>query len=43
MELVFTDAKGVTIGNFHWDVHKLRDIPELIDLVHWSCAAPDRG
>ncbi|MBO9713743.1 hypothetical protein [Sphingomonas sp.] len=34
---------GASPVTFHWNVRKFRDIPELLDLVHWSCTSPDRG
>jgi hypothetical protein len=43
MAFALFDERGKQIARYDWDVHKLRDIPELLDLVHWSCTSPDRG
>ncbi len=33
---------GASLASYRFDVRQLRRIPELLDLVHWSCTSPDR-
>lgn len=37
------DARGKTLRGYRWDISKLRRVPELLELVQWSCNSPDRG
>ena len=37
------DRSGASLGRFVFDVHELRRIPELLELVRWRCTSPDRG
>jgi hypothetical protein len=42
-EIVLTGPSGAVLGRYGFDVYQLRRIPELLELVLWSCTSPDRG
>ena len=37
VELDLTDASGVPLGRYSWDVRALRRAPEVLQLINWSC------
>lgn len=43
LTLILLDESGREVGRFRWDTHSLRDIPEILDRIDWSCTGPIRN